>query len=75
MQPSSITQRIRYFRHWETWAGMLLCGLCGGTGAYLGEAYLGRAAIVGGGIGGGIGGLLFVAIVRYVIRRYYKNPE
>jgi hypothetical protein len=59
----------RVFSHWQSWVGVLVCGFCGGIGAYLGSTYFGHSAIPAG-VGGGIGGYLLARINRYVVKRY-----
>jgi hypothetical protein len=63
---------MRHYEHWETWVGLLLCGLCAGLGRYLGGKYFGQSNISAG-VGGGIGALLFRGVTKYVDRRYYSG--
>ncbi|EHK62416.1 hypothetical protein [Halomonas sp. GFAJ-1] len=57
------------FRHWETWLGVICCGLCGAAGAWVGDVF--NLGLLGAGIGGAIGGLVFSqAILSVVLRRY-----
>lgn len=65
---------MRHYEHWETWAGLLVCGLCAGLGSYLGGKYLGHSSIFAG-IGGAMGTLFFRAVTRYVDRRYYSRAS
>lgn len=65
----------RSFRHWETWAGLVVCVVCAEVGAALGDM-LGTqplGGMVGTGIGGGVGGLIFSQVVISVARRHYKS--
>ncbi len=67
--PLSMKQKRRLaYRHWETWVGLCLCGLCGGLGAWLGQATLHPS--LGGAAGGALGGWLFSRITMQVARRY-----
>jgi len=64
----------RIYSHWESWAGLLLCGLCAAGASLLGSIYFGRTPVPAA-IGGGIGGYLVYRINRYVVRRYnLTNP-
>ena len=59
------------FRYWETWLGLLACGLCAGLGTFVGEAF--GHSLIGAGIGGGIGGFVFSQIVVRIQRRHYRD--
>lgn len=54
------------FRHWQTWGGLVLCGVLSGAGAYLG-------GIVGTVISGGLGGFIYSQIVILVILKNYRH--
>lgn len=56
-------------RHWETWAGLLLCGLCAGAGGYASAVYFQRSPLPVL-LGGALGGLIYSLAVRFVRRRY-----
>jgi hypothetical protein len=59
------------FRHWQTWVGALICGLCAAAGGFfgvmLGSKYLGLA------IGGGVGGFIFAQILITQVRPYLRQ--
>lgn len=52
------------FHSWRWWAGILACGLCGGLGGYLGQAY-GHPSL-GAALGGGIGGYVLLRVTRHL---------
>jgi len=54
------------FRHWQTWCGLLICGLCVGAGT----SYYGTPGLI---ISGGLGGFIYGNIAVYVARRYYRD--
>lgn len=56
-------------QHWETWVGVLLCGLCGATGGYVSIVYFQRSPIPVL-LGGVLGGYLYSLMVRLVRTRY-----
>jgi hypothetical protein len=56
------------FRHWQTWLGLLGCGLIAAAGEVLGRQ-LGHPYI-GAAIGGGIGGFIYSQSVVYVARMH-----
>ena len=49
------------FRHWQTYAGLTICGGCGGLGSFLWDL---PGAAIGGGIGGFIYGQIATAVGR-----------
>jgi len=65
------------FRHWQTWLGLLICGLCAVAGGFLGVAigskYLGLA--IGGGIGGFIFGQVLISQIRPYLRQYLAEKH
>lgn len=61
----------RSWRHWQTWAGLLVCAICAGVGAGLGAFAAHR--IVGAIIGGGVGGFVFGQTIVRVARSHYRN--
>lgn len=72
MHASKREAKMRHYQHWETWLGLLVCGLCAGLGSYFGGEYVQHPSISTG-IGGSIGALLFRAATKYVDRRYYSR--
>ncbi len=54
------------FRHWQTWGGLVLCGVLAGAGAYFGGT-------VGTVILGGLGGFIYGQIVTHVVLRHYRH--
>ena len=65
----------RSLRHWQTWAGLIVCGVCAGVGSALG-GIIGAppvGSLVGAAIGGGIGGFIFSQVAISVARRHYKS--
>jgi hypothetical protein len=71
--PASLAQiradRRALLQHWETWVGLLLCGLLAGAGGYLSAVYFHRSFLPLL-IGGGIGGYVYYLVTRYVRSRY-----
>lgn len=61
------------FRHWQTWLGVIACGLLAAAASRFGDSFdIGiLGATLGGGIGGGIGGLIFSQVVIRVARKHY----
>lgn len=57
------------FRHWQTWAAIVLCGASAAAGAYIGMVYLNRS-VVPVLLGGGLGGYLYSRVARHVASRY-----
>jgi len=51
------------FRHWQSWLGLVACGICGAAGAHIGM--LNGHSVIGAAIGGGIGGYIFHLSIRY----------
>ncbi|MEM9479136.1 MAG: hypothetical protein AAGA58_05665 [Verrucomicrobiota bacterium] len=49
------------FGHWETYAGIIICGGCAGLGSFLWDL---PGAAIGGGIGGFIYGQIAIAVGR-----------
>lgn len=54
------------FRHWQTWAGLAICGAFGYAGAY----FFGIAGTV---ILAGLGGFVYGQIVTHVVMKYYRH--
>lgn len=54
------------FRHWETWAGLVLMGLFSGMGSHF-FGWVGTAVMCG------LGGELYSQIVIYTARKYYRH--
>ena len=54
------------FRHWQTWGGVVLCGVLAGAGAYFG-------GIVGTVILAGLGGFIYSQIVTLVVLKNYRH--
>ena len=59
------------FRHWQTWAGLLACGICAGAGARFGGVL--GSSLVGAAVGGGVGGFIFNQALIHVARCYYSD--
>lgn len=59
------------FRHWETWLGVICCGLFGALGVWVGDVF--NMKLLGAGIGGAFGGLVFGQIARLVVLRHYRD--
>ena len=55
----------RCYRHWQTYVGLVLCGIISAVPSYLAFRDFLHAAI-----GGGIGGLIFGQIVSHLSRPY-----
>jgi hypothetical protein len=55
--------RWQTFRHWQTWLGLLACGLCAGLGSSLGGP-------IGAGVGGGVGGAIAGQVLFRVAEPY-----
>ena len=68
-----VWQRVyrKTFLHWQTWLGLIACGICAGIGSYLGGIV--GSSLAGAAIGGGIGGFVFSQASIHVARRYYKD--
>ena len=54
------------FRHWQTWCGLVFCGVLAGAGAYFG-------GIVGTVILAGLGGFIYSQIVTLVVLKHYRH--
>ncbi|WP_058960719.1 hypothetical protein [Type-E symbiont of Plautia stali] len=54
------------FRHWQTWAGLIVCGAFGYSGAY----FFGIAGSV---IMSGLGGFVYGQIVTNVVLKHYRH--
>jgi hypothetical protein len=54
------------FRHWQTWAGLAICGTFGYAGAY----FFGIAGSV---IMSGLGGFVYGQIVTNVVLKHYRH--
>ena len=62
------------FKHWQTWVGLIVCGLCAGMGSQVGHAVgLDSSGYVGAGIGGGIGGFIYSQIAIRVALPYIRQ--
>ena len=64
------------FKHTGTYIGLILCGLCGGIGSYIGsEIEISRWIVAG--IGGCVGGFIYsqikINICRPYINQYINN--
>jgi hypothetical protein len=64
--------KFKIFRHWQTWFGLVGCGICAGLGSYFAALWWG-SGLIGAAIGGGLGGFLYSQTVIYVVRHYYRN--
>jgi hypothetical protein len=51
------------FKHWQTWLGLIVCGLCGATGGRIGQ--LNGHPSLGAAIGGAIGGYVLHVAIRH----------
>src|SRR5687767_7461066 len=66
------------FRHWQTWAALLACGLSpllgGWVGAWVGSQFGARflGGLLGAGVGGGIGGFVVGQVGTAVLRPYLR---
>lgn len=54
------------FLHWESWGGMVLCGVCAGAGSHF-------FGMTGGILMAGMGGFLYGQIATYVVMKYYRH--
>lgn len=59
------------FRHWETWLGLICCGLCAAAGAWGGDVL--NIRLLGGGIGGAVGGLFLSQVILSVVLQHYRD--
>jgi len=67
--PLSMKRKRRLaWRHWETWASLLLCGVCAGVGGWLGQRFAHPG--MGGALGGCVGGRLHRLAVTRIARRH-----
>ncbi len=75
---------LKSFQNWQTWLGVIGCGLCTGFGVIIGHTISDTniAGCIGAGIGGGISGIIFgrifnkiiiPKIIRPYIREYIKS--
>ena len=62
---------INIFRYWQTWFGLLACGICAGVGSVIGNT-LGHS-IIGGVVGASVGGFVFSQTVLHVRLRHYRD--
>lgn len=53
------------FRHWQTWGGLVICGILTGAGAY----FAGMAGTV---IFAGLGGFIYGQIMTHVVLKHYR---
>ncbi len=61
------------FRHWQTYLGLAICGLCAGLGSSISDG-----SIWGSALGGGLGGFIYGQITTSVSRKYlyqWKNEN
>jgi hypothetical protein len=61
----------RTWHHWQTWVGLLACGICAGLGSHFGAKV--DHPMFGTAIGGVVGGLIFWQASVYVARLHYKD--
>lgn len=54
------------FRHWQTWAGLAVCGAFGYAGSYF-------FGIVGTVLLAGLGGFVYGQIVTHVVLKHYRH--
>ncbi|MDX2220028.1 MAG: hypothetical protein SF172_13485 [Burkholderiales bacterium] len=59
------------FRHWQTWMGLLLAGVCAGIGSHFGT--LCEYPVSGAALGGALGGFVFAQISISIVRRHYRD--
>lgn len=71
------------FRHWQTWASMLVCALCIGAGWYTSLVWSRTVALNGllmwlsivliGSLGGGLGVLIYQQTLIAVLRPHFRS--
>jgi hypothetical protein len=78
---------FKAFRHWQTWFGLLVCGICAAAGHVIGGEFVTEPAksssfrsveyfadpkLIGAAIGGGIGGFIYSQIAVHQVRPYLR---
>jgi len=64
---SRMRKRSEAFKHWQTWLGLVVCGLCGAAGQHVG--LINGHPSLGAAIGGAFGGYMLHVAIHYGSRR------